>query len=722
MQRYEVRNKVGEGTYGIVLRCVHRKTGTFVAIKKFKESQDEDRVQRTAARELEMLRTLHHPNLVSFLESFRANGRLHLVFEFMDRTLLQDMEVLTDGLPAEDVQSHMFQLVHAVAFLHNNKVMHRDLKPENMLLSQEGVLKLCDFGFARHLGGPGTLYSDYVATRWYRPPELLVGLTHYGLSVDVWALGCLLVEMATGQPLFAGETDIDQLWLIAKSTGYLTPQQLHQVRSAPGTARFRMPNRQMQDTLEFRFPRLTHAQLQVVKACIQADPAKRPTCAQLLNYPFFQEAAHNMPPSITAAQVISQQKVAAFMAHTQPAIPAKLHRGSAIIKITASARPAENGANATSSFSHARSQQMLLPSGVLLSPNAAPFYPSCKPQKDAASPQGLQSQASDVSMPDYKVPQGETGKVGKTSKQHIGFRMGSLQSTGSGLIGTGHAPSGGGITPRSSKRSLLPDLLGEGEQATTSPPEPSSPPKKSRLNKDVRCHDPRLPLWQSDSRLPDQAAMSHDMGHVPMSHAGQHALLGAESIVSRTPIEAAFYSPSESAVHQRHSEASALPQAYVRQFPSIPPAAEQYWQGPEADAAAGGWPMPDHLVIPSLHVSQQQQQQVQQPTVKDFDSADFHAADAVSADDGHVHWQSLASASSRTSDTETDVDSSVGVDEQIMFEPARVPTPQECSKANDWVENDVPQVQLMSRDAKNDYGHKDLLHQHQLKISKKGPA
>ena len=67
--------------------------------------------------------------------------------------------------------------------------MHRDLKPENMLLSQEGVLKLCDFGFARHLGGPGTLYSDYVATRWYRPPELLVGLTHYGLSVDVWALG-----------------------------------------------------------------------------------------------------------------------------------------------------------------------------------------------------------------------------------------------------------------------------------------------------------------------------------------------------------------------------------------------------------------------------------------------------------------------------------------------------------------------------------------------------
>jgi len=337
--------------------------------------------------------------------------------------------------------------------------------------------------------------------------------------------------------------------------------------------------------------------------------------------------------------------------------------------------------------------------------------------------------------------------------------------------------SGGGITPRSSKRSLLPDLLGEGEQATTSPPEPSSPPKKSRLNKDGRCRDPRMPLWQSDPQLPTQAAMTQDMGHVTMSHAGQHALLGAESIVSRAPHRAAWYGPGESAVHQRHSEASALPQAYARQFPSIPPAAAHYWQGhgeqlqqqplqfgsyqpsmvmpvytqhaqqqsqpgwtadactaqmrqceaqarpdyqAEADAAAGGWPMPDHLVIPSLQVpqQQQQQQQVRQPTVKDFNSADFHAADAVSADDeGHDHWQSIASASSRASDTETDDDSSGDVDEQNMFEPS-----EPLSKAGNWVEDDVPQVQLMSRDVRNDHGHKDLLHQHQLKIFKKGPA
>ncbi len=88
---------------------------------------------------------------------------------------------------------------------------------------------------------------------------------YISLTLPFVFAGCLLVEMATGQPLFPGKTDIDQLWLIAKLTGYLTPQQLHHVQSAPGTARFKMPIRQMRDTLECRFPRLTYAQLEVVK-------------------------------------------------------------------------------------------------------------------------------------------------------------------------------------------------------------------------------------------------------------------------------------------------------------------------------------------------------------------------------------------------------------------------------------------------------------------------
>lgn len=97
--------------------------------------------------------------------------------------------------------------------------MHRDIKPENILVSPNGVIKLCDFGFARFFTGPNESCTDYVATRWYRAPELLVGDTHYGKAIDIWAVGCLFAEMVTGDPLFPGESDIDQLYKIIKMLG-----------------------------------------------------------------------------------------------------------------------------------------------------------------------------------------------------------------------------------------------------------------------------------------------------------------------------------------------------------------------------------------------------------------------------------------------------------------------------------------------------------------------
>jgi serine/threonine protein kinase len=118
------------------------------------------------------------------------------------------------------------------------QIIHRDVKPENILVTKSGIVKLCDFGFARTLGmlhvfahsvfpahvqwhpaGPGAVYTDYVATRWYRAPELLVGDTQYGPPVDVWAIGCVFVELLTGQPLWPGKSDIDQLHLIIQTNG-----------------------------------------------------------------------------------------------------------------------------------------------------------------------------------------------------------------------------------------------------------------------------------------------------------------------------------------------------------------------------------------------------------------------------------------------------------------------------------------------------------------------
>lgn len=106
----------------------------------------------------------------------------------------------------------MWQILKATAFIHSHNIIHRDVKPENMLLSKNGVLKICDFGFARStIKGEGKEFTDYVSTRWYRAPELLVGDRNYGKTVDVWAIGCIFVELLTGHPLFTGESDYETL-------------------------------------------------------------------------------------------------------------------------------------------------------------------------------------------------------------------------------------------------------------------------------------------------------------------------------------------------------------------------------------------------------------------------------------------------------------------------------------------------------------------------------
>lgn len=109
------------------------------------------------------------------------------------------------------------------------QIVHRDVKPENILVSNQGVIKLCDFGFARLVSSGGETYTDYVATRWYRAPELLVGDTHYGRPVDIWAVGCLFAEIMSGDPLFPGESDIDQLYQIMKLLGNKLCQQIYYI-------------------------------------------------------------------------------------------------------------------------------------------------------------------------------------------------------------------------------------------------------------------------------------------------------------------------------------------------------------------------------------------------------------------------------------------------------------------------------------------------------------
>lgn len=161
------------------------------------------------------------------------------------------------------------------------------MKPENILITKHSVIKLCDFGFARLLTGPSDYYTDYVATRWYRSPELLVGDTQYGPPVDVWAVGCVFAELLSGVPLWPGKSDVDQLYLIRKTLGDLTPRHQQVFSMNQYFSGVKIPDPEDMEPLELKFPNISYPALGLLKGCLHMDPGERLTCEQLLQHPYF---------------------------------------------------------------------------------------------------------------------------------------------------------------------------------------------------------------------------------------------------------------------------------------------------------------------------------------------------------------------------------------------------------------------------------------------------
>ncbi|TGZ75208.1 hypothetical protein CRM22_000518 [Opisthorchis felineus] len=287
MERYENLGLVGEGSYGMVMKCKDRGTGQIVAIKKFIDTEDDKLVKKIAAREIKMLKQLRHDNLVNLLDIFRRKRRLYLVFEFVDHTVLDDLEQHPKGLDEERTRRILFQVLRGVEFCHTHNVIHRDIKPENVLISKRGVVKLCDFGFARALAAPGEVYTDYVATRWYRAPELLVGDSKYGRAVDIWAVGCLAAEMLTGNPLFPGDSDIDQLYHIVRCLGNLSEKHQLVFKRNPLFSGMRIPAVRDVVPLERRLNKVRKSTLEFIKECLRLDANDRANASALLRSNYF---------------------------------------------------------------------------------------------------------------------------------------------------------------------------------------------------------------------------------------------------------------------------------------------------------------------------------------------------------------------------------------------------------------------------------------------------
>uniref|UniRef100_A0A671NL74 cyclin-dependent kinase n=1 Tax=Sinocyclocheilus anshuiensis TaxID=1608454 RepID=A0A671NL74_9TELE len=275
MEKYEKISKIGEGSYGVVFKCRNKDTGQIVAIKKFVESEDDPSIKKIALREIRMLKQLKHPNLVNLIEVFRRKRKLHLVFEYCDHTVLNELDRYPRGVPEHMVKSIIWQTLQAVNFCHKQNCIHRDVKPENILITKHQVIKLCDFGFARNLMGPFDYYTDYVATRWYRAPELLVGDTQYGPPVDVWAVGCVFAEL------------LSVYLCVVVFIGELIPRHQQVFSTNQFFSGVCVPEPQEVEPLELKYPNISYQALSLMKGCLRMDPAERLSCEQLLELPYF---------------------------------------------------------------------------------------------------------------------------------------------------------------------------------------------------------------------------------------------------------------------------------------------------------------------------------------------------------------------------------------------------------------------------------------------------
>lgn len=229
-----------------------------------------------------------HPNIVKLLEIIPNNKRVLLVFEFVDSNLYEVIEKNPLGLEILFAKRIIFQLLKGLQYCHSLNIIHRDIKPENILISNFQCLKLCDFGFARKLSNCNL--TDYVSTRWYRSPELLVK-AKYGFASDTWAVGCVIFEMITGQPLFPGENDYDTLCKIVQTCGNLPKSLIKAYKASNYFTGLEVMNKQVPKCIfkevDMRLNILKGNSLEIVKNCLELSPNKRLTIEELLNHSFF---------------------------------------------------------------------------------------------------------------------------------------------------------------------------------------------------------------------------------------------------------------------------------------------------------------------------------------------------------------------------------------------------------------------------------------------------
>ncbi|CAL1596777.1 unnamed protein product [Knipowitschia caucasica] len=286
MNRYTTLKQLGDGTYGSVLMGRSNESGELVAIKRMKRkfySWDEC----MNLREVKSLKKLNHANVVKLKEVIRENDHLYFVFEYMKENLYQLMKDRENKMFSEnEIRNIMFQVLSGLAFVHKHGFFHRDMKPENLLCMGPELVKVADFGLAREIRSKPP-YTDYVSTRWYRAPEVLLRSSMYSSPIDLWAVGCIMAELYTLRPLFPGNSEVDEIFKICQVLGTVKKGDWPEGYQLATAMNFRFPQC-VPTHLKTLIPNASNEAITLMRDLLQWDPKKRPTAVQALRHPYFQ--------------------------------------------------------------------------------------------------------------------------------------------------------------------------------------------------------------------------------------------------------------------------------------------------------------------------------------------------------------------------------------------------------------------------------------------------
>ncbi|KAJ4973592.1 hypothetical protein NE237_006766 [Protea cynaroides] len=295
---FEKLDKIGQGTYSNVYKARDLISGKIVALKKVRFDNLETESVKFMAREILVLRRVEHPNVVKFegLVTSRMSCSLYLVFEYMEHDLAGLAACPGIKFTEPQVKCYMKQLLSGLEHCHNQGVLHRDIKGSNLLLDNEGILKLADFGLAAFYDPAHRQpMTSRVVTLWYRPPELLLGATYYGVGVDLWSAGCILAELLAGKPIMPGRTEVEQLHKIFKLCG--SPSEEYWKKSKLPHATIFKPQQPYGRCLVETFKDFPPSALSLIETLLSIDPDERGSATAALNSDFFTTEPYACEPS-----------------------------------------------------------------------------------------------------------------------------------------------------------------------------------------------------------------------------------------------------------------------------------------------------------------------------------------------------------------------------------------------------------------------------------------